>query len=45
MEGITLTDLVDLMILRFDGPNLTVPLLEQVWSRRDSLTDEDEAGT
>lgn len=33
-QGLLLTDVVDLMILRFDGPNLTVPLLEQIWNRR-----------
>jgi hypothetical protein len=36
MEGIPLEDVVDLMILRYDGPNLTVALLEQIWSRRES---------
>lgn len=34
-EGATLEDVVDLMILRFDGPNLTVAMLEDIWRRRD----------
>lgn len=33
--NVTLVDVVDLMILRYDGPNLTVEKLEMIWARRD----------
>jgi len=36
-QGLLLTDVVDLMILRYDGPNLTVDKLTAIWNRRDNV--------